>query len=322
MKHLEACEAPWFARGGQRQTLLGYLWPVPRLAETGESWLIPLPDGDRLFARVHEVPAATKILVLFHGLGGDIDSNYIHLCAAVARDLGWTCVRVNLRGAGEGLMLAEGIYHSGRSDDLSRTLAAVRSRWPGKTVVLAGFSLSGNVALNLLAGYDGEERPDAAVIFNPALQLTHASRRLSSPVGAIYDVTFVRDLRALVERKRQAGLWRGPAPLPSRLTVAGFDDLVTAPAAGFRSGSEYYEVCSAWQRVQRIDVPSVVITAEDDPLVPAEDFRSAKWSSATMVRVEKTGGHLGYLAKNGVGMKRWLPLALRAAFQELKLCSS
>lgn len=319
MNHLIACEPPWFARGGHRQTLLGFLWPVPRLAETGEIWRIPLPDGDRLFARVHDLPSASKILVLFHGLGGDIDSNYMHLSAALAAKLGWSCVRVNLRGAGEGFALAEGLYHSGRSEDVSDVLGAVRARWPGRTVVLAGFSLSGNVVLNLLGGYQGDQRPDAAVVFNPALHLVNCSGRLSARSGTIYDVSFVRDLRALVARKRAAGLWRGPDSLPARLSVARFDDLVTAPAAGFRDAQEYYRVCSAWQRVGRIDVPSVVITAADDPLVPAEDFRTAKWSSATRVRIEPFGGHLGYLMKDGTGARRWLPLALEAAFRELSL---
>lgn len=294
---------------------------MPRLAEPGESWLVPLADGDRLFLRVHDLPAADKVLVLFHGLGGDIDSNYMHLSARVAADLGWACVRVNMRGAGEGLTLARGIYHSGRSDDMSQVLAAVRTRWPGRTVVLAGFSLSGNVALNLLGGYDGEARPDAAVIFNPALHLRNCSARLSSRAGAVYDFSFVRDLRALLTEKSRAGLWDAKTELPSRLSVALFDDLVTAPAAGFKNGAEYYDVCSSWQRVNRIEVPSVVITAEDDPLVPAEDFRSAKWSSATRVRIERHGGHLGYLTAKGEGgpVKRWLPAALRGAFRELGL---
>jgi uncharacterized protein len=317
------CSPPFFARGGQLQTLLGAFLPSPKLAESGTSWKIQLADGDHLIARVHEKPSAhmSKTVLLFHGLGGDIDSSYIHRCGLVSLAQGYRVVRVNFRGAGESLTVSKGLYHSGRSADMSDVIAATKKRWPQSKILVAGFSMSGNVLLNLLGGYDGDVQPDLAVVFNPAFHLQHCSEMLRSVQGRLYDVAFVRDLkRMLVDKESdlekkiflRKKIWRATR-------VADLDELVTAPAAGFKNKEEYYQVCSAYQRVNQIQIPTVVVTASDDPIVPAEDFITAKWSSAVQLHIQQTGGHLGYLQKSAgpIGSYRWMDQGFCEALQTL-----
>ena len=58
-------------------------------------------------------------------------------------------------------------------------------------------------------------------------------------------------------------------------TVRQFDDAYTAPNHGFRDAADYYYRASALRVVDRIRVPTLVITAEDDPFVPTLTFRDA-----------------------------------------------
>ena len=49
--------------------------------------------------------------------------------------------------------------------------------------------------------------------------------------------------------------------------------MYTAPHFGFESAADYYHRASALRVIDRIRVPALVITAEDDPFVPPDAFR-------------------------------------------------
>ena len=89
-----------------------------------------------------------------------------------------------------------------------------------------------------------------------------------------YQWNFVRNLKARMRRK--AAAFPGDyslEPLRRVWTVRGFDEAYTAPHHGFRDAADYYHRASALRVVDRIRVPTLILTAEDDPFVPAEPFR-------------------------------------------------
>ena len=89
------------------------------------------------------------------------------------------------------------------------------------------------------------------------------------------------------------------------------DEVFTAPIGGFKSRSDYYATCSAAQYLRRIEIPTVLISAEDDPFVKPEDYQTATLSSQCVLHLEKCGGHMGYIKKSGFGHERWLDGALK-----------
>jgi predicted alpha/beta-fold hydrolase len=72
----------------------------------------------------------------------------------------------------------------------------------------------------------------------------------------------------------------------------------TAPHFGFRDAEDYYYRCSAMRIADRIQVPALVITAEDDPFVPSDPFRSDALSRNRHVELHITrhGGHCGFVS--------------------------
>ena len=52
-----------------------------------------------------------------------------------------------------------------------------------------------------------------------------------------------------------------------------FDEAYTAPHHGFRDATDYYHRASAMRVIDRIRVPALIMTAADDPFVPASTFR-------------------------------------------------
>lgn len=306
-----------YARGGQLQTLLGHLLPSQKVTEL-ERWEIPLADGDKLICRF--LAGSSKTIFIFvHGLGGDIDSGYMHRSAQVALDRGHSVLLVNLRGAGEGILFAKKTYHSGSAEDLSTVIRFTRKKLPGTKVITVGFSLSANLLLNLLGGQAGSDLPDGAISVNPPIDLHLTSKELQRGLNLIYDQRFVFDLKKHLRNKQKANLLDTFPTFPKITHLKGFDEIYTVPMAGFASLNDYYTRCSSRHYAHKIKTPTIVLHAEDDPFIPLEPFKTTKFPSSVHLHIERTGGHLGYLAESTpMNTKRWLDYFLNEAFAELE----
>src|SRR5262249_52039609 len=134
------------------QTLLGHFLRGRTFDHPTRRHVLWLPDGDALV--LHDsVPEGWseggRIAVLVHGLGGSHESAHVQRLAGLLLPHGLRVVRMNLRGCGDGLPLARGCYHGGRSEDVRAVLAEVRSWAPSSPITLIGLSLGGNIVLKL-----------------------------------------------------------------------------------------------------------------------------------------------------------------------------
>jgi len=296
-----ACDPPFWARGAHLQTIAANYLPSPDPVLPWERVRLELDDGDALALRV--LPGASGVVVqLFHGLGGSADGHYLLRAAARFHALGHTVVAVNHRGAGEGAGWSRRSYNSGSTLDLEAALRFGRARFPGQLQVAVGFSISANMLL-LLLGRGGTDLPDRAIAVNPPVDLEACSRRLVSGFNLCYDQYFVSKLR------RQVMLRPGALPLGRTSTLRHFDAVYTAPQAGYPSRDAYYAQCSSGPCLGRIQVPTVILTALDDPFAPGGDVLKCALAPAVHLHVEPHGGHMGYLSRN-LPDHRWLDYAL------------
>ena len=301
--------APW-APGPHAQTILSHLWktacpPLPWVPEHLE-----LEDEEML--RLEVLPGNTDTVVLyFHGLGGHATSSYVRRSATLASARGCHVIAVNHRGAGLGRGLARRPYHCGSTGDVAAVIAHARRRHPGKRIVAVGWSLSAAMLVLLLGRDRHLEQPDGALIVNPPGDLEACSHRLLRGVNRLYDRRFVKLLRYHV-----AGAPGAPA-LPPTPDLRVFDEVYTAPAAGFRDRAEYYSSCSCGPFLGDIRTPAMILTSQDDPFAPASDLGEP--SASVHLHVERHGGHCGYLAagKTPLGNHRWMDYALDHYLEEL-----
>ncbi|MFV3410060.1 YheT family hydrolase [Bdellovibrio bacteriovorus] len=317
--NLIPCAAPFWADSGHGQTLWAHFLKSAELSHFGKKFEVDLPDGDRLFCSWIE--GHTNLVVsLFHGLSGDVTSDYMQRTALICQQLGHTVVLVNHRGAGEGAPFAKRPYHSGSAEDVSVVLGQLRQMFPHKKHISVGYSLSGNIMLCLLGGYGGKNKPDGAITVNAPLNLQSGSLLLKSGFNRVYDMRFVLRLRKLVEEKHRMGLISEKYEIPKWATVWDMDQIYTAPASGFASREDYYQRCSSIQYVSGIDVPTYTLTSADDPFVDVGDYLRAPFSKHVQLHIEKRGGHMGYLHRQSlpVGGTRWLDYYLHEALRGLE----
>ncbi|MFN0197007.1 MAG: YheT family hydrolase [Planctomycetaceae bacterium] len=312
MKSIAFAPHPLF-RGGHVQTVAGMYLPSKYVPEPSTPHRVTLPDGDVIV--LHEnIPAnwspTQPVVLLMHGLAGCHQSPYLLRIARKLNDRGYRTFRMDLRGCGAGAGLARLPYHAGRSDDALRCVEYLAQQAPGSPLAVVGFSLSGNVALKLV-GEDPKKVQGlvcCAVAVNPPIDLAGCVSRLSSPINRYYDRFFTKQLHRQI-------LWIAAkvadAPvIPFKRPPRGlweFDEYFTAPVSGYENAAHYYRDCSAAQFLSRVQIPTMILTSADDPLVPISSFTSAELSSAVELRIAESGGHLGYIGRqNGDLDRRWM----------------
>lgn len=241
-------------------------------------------------------------VVLIHGVGGSDASLYVVRAASAFFDAGYHVFRLNQRGAGDGVERASGLYHAGLTEDLDTVIHDLAEDPRISGVHVVGFSGGGAVALKL-AGEWGNKAPSALkaiVSLGAPVDLARAATNIERAEALPYRAHVLRGLlRGAIKLKK-----RSPARAPyawrdllGARTIKGFDAAVTVPMHGFSSVDAYYESASAAPWLPRIEVPALVIHAEDDPMVSGASVRPALDKASPRVHVEYTerGGHLGWV---------------------------
>jgi uncharacterized protein len=290
-------------RNGHVMTV--YCWGKPRRfprLPPPEDRYFDVEHGARVLAHCHwqKQPADHPAILGLHGLESSSSAHYMRGLAEKAFARGFNVVLLNQRNCGGTEKLCEGLYHSGLTADADHVIREMAAEGISRLVV-AGYSLGGNLALKLAGDYGGA--PPAALkgvcAVSPVLELAECVRALERHQNVVYHWNFVRGLKARMRRKSVTHPGRFPVEkLADVRTVRQFDECFTAPHFGFAGASDYYHRASALRVVDRIRVPALIITAEDDPFVPVEPFRDPALTANPHVTliVTKHGGHCGFLS--------------------------
>ncbi len=297
--------APKWLRNGHAMTIA--TWARPRTLRS-----LPQPErrefrtasDTTVVAACHWQAQRTEhgTLLLLHGLEGSSDAHYMRGIADKAFRAGLNVVRLNQRNCGGTEHLTPGLYHSGLTADPHAVLRELIEHDRLPSVVLAGYSMGGNVLLRLAGelGADAPPQLKGVAAVSPVIDLEACVSAIEQPAQYVYQWNFMRNLRRSMRRKAEAfpGAY-DVGPLARLRTIRGFDDAYTAPHHGFGDAANYYQQASALRVIDRIRIPALIISAADDPFVPPSIFDAPELRSNPHVRVEITphGGHCAFLSE-------------------------
>jgi len=282
-------------RSPHLQTIGGHFWPRPSTKSCEQRLYRTEPDVQVQVET--ERPAGTPRgnLVLVHGLEGSSRSGYMRSLSHAAAMAGYTAHRFNLRSCGGSERLTKTGYHGGQTGDLLFVVRALAAE-SGAPVWMIGFSLGGNIVTKL-AGELGEDARGLIAGMcgvSAAIDLHACARRIGQPDNRLYQARFVQMMRA-----RARTVWHAtPADLRGIRTLFELDDRITAPAFGFGNAVNYYETQSAKPWLDRIRVPALFLTSQDDIFIPFSIYSHPAFRSNPFLRLMATqyGGHVGFLA--------------------------
>ncbi len=265
---------------------------------------VATPDGDHVtLVRMGTITAGVPHLFILHGLEGKITAKYAHGMLDEARKLGWSGDMMMFRSCDGEVNSARRFYHSGETTDLDFVVRRILAEHPDAQLMMCGVSLGGNVLLKWL-GEQGKSVPAqikrAAAVSVP-FDLEAGARLMENGFARVY----VRHFLATLVAKTIKKLERYPdlcdiSKLRAARTFFDFDDLLTGPVHGFTGAHDYYQQSSSIHFLNRVSVPTLLMSAWNDPFLPRsvlEKVRTIAMQNPHLwVEFPATGGHVGWVA--------------------------
>ncbi len=283
---------------GHYETIVPHLTYRPTIAYRRER--IDTPDGDFLDLDWLDHPQGQrKLLILSHGLEGDSTRSYIASAAHYFARRGWDALAWNCRSCSGEMNLTRKLYSHGQSEDLEAVVQHALSTGRYDRIVLAGYSMGGNLTLKYL-GTMGQRVPEQVthgIAFSAPCFIQHSVDSLERPDNWIYKRKFYRALAAKVRAKEaqfpgivdvtaldRIGVWRD------------FDRAFSAVIGGYEDLDEYYAYLSSGHYVGETAVPVLIVNALNDPIVPEACTPVELGRTHPLVTVEQParGGHVGF----------------------------
>ncbi len=305
-----AYRAPWWLPGGHAQTIYARLFArcgVPAFRRS--EWMTP--DDDIIAVDWIDGRADAPLVVMFHGLEGGSASHYARALMSDVAALGWRGVMPHFRGCGGLPNRQPRAYHSGDTQEIDWVLRRLHEGADGRPLFVTGVSLGGNALLKWL----GEEEDGACRIVRAAaaisapVDLRVGGMALERGFSRIYGHYFLNTMRpkAMSMLARFPGLFAAESVRRAR-TLRDFDDAVTAPMFGYVDADDYWRHASAKPLLRSIRVPTLLISARNDPFQPGNSLpRPEDLSPAIEALLTEEGGHVGYVDGAFPGHVHWLP---------------
>jgi predicted alpha/beta-fold hydrolase len=263
-----------------------------------ETHSLKTSDGDTLSFRLYQ-KQSPRLALISHGLEGSFDSGYVRGMTAALMRRGWDVLTWNMRGCGGVPNRLVTWYHSGKSDDL-KSVVSYALTLNYQEIALIGFSIGGNITLKYLGEEGTTPSPtiSRAAVLSVPMDLRGSAEVLAKRSNTVYMQYLLRPLRRRMRLKKES--------FPEHFDTTGlslirsfheFDRRFTAPFHGFKSVEEYWERCSSLGFLRSITVPTLALSALDDPFLSPSCFPHdiAREHPHLFLETPSYGGHVGFI---------------------------
>ena len=284
-------------RSPHAQTIIPSLFRKPILPAV-DIRALETSDNDVLLYRLYS-SSSKRLVVISHGLEGSFDSSYVRGMTRAMLNHRWDVLTWNMRGCGDIPNRLVTWYHSGKSEDLKAIISHALTLSYDE-IALIGFSVGGNITLKYL-GEEGASVPSPisrAFAISVPMDLQGSADVLAKSSRSIYMQYLLRPLRRRLHAKKEM--------FPDRFDLTGlsqiktfheFDRRFTAPFHGFSSVAEYWDTSSSLRYLGNIKVPTLAISALDDPFLSPSCFpiEIARSHPHLFLETPTHGGHVGFI---------------------------
>lgn len=303
--------SPWWMPGGNLQTQLPVWlrWKFPI-----DDWVsINTRDNDELSASWHKsdsINLSDQLIIITHGLEG---SNRQHYISGAINYFQSTLVNPetgnkkpdvlawNLRGCGRRENKTHKLYFSGCVSDLDDVIG-----WAEKqgyqSILLVGYSLGANITLRWLGNQSDAAKNrgiKAVCTASATVDLQSSVTKLDKWKNIIYRLIFVTSMKwRLISKARKYPAHIDLTHLHRVKSFATYDEYYSAPLNGFADTNELYQASSAIHVLDKIQVPCLIVQAQNDPFLATESIPISLLENHSSVTLEvcESGGHVGFLS--------------------------
>lgn len=267
-----------------------------------QSEKLELEDGDFLNID-YTLSSSQKVVILCHGLEGNSQRTYINSCADYFLNQNFSVFAWNNRSCGGEMNRLPRLYHHATIEDLDAVIQFALSK-EIQEVYLIGFSMGGAQVLNYLGRIPNlNPKVKAGVAISVPIEIKASADSLKKGFNQVYMKNFVLDLTKKLKIKAQQFPELMDWNKIKNITNFDYlDDNFTAPMHGFADKEDYYFKVSPARSIDKIEKPTLIINAFDDPFLGEGCFpvELAKNNTNIYLETPKYGGHCAYPMKKSV----------------------
>jgi uncharacterized protein len=242
----------------------------------------------------------SKLAILTHGFLGNTTRPYLLGGVKSFNLAGYDALAWNHRGLGGENNRFEKITIHGSSDDLESVINHALHLKQYTEIVLVGYSKGGNISLK----YAGEKAQNIPTEIKKIIAISSPTDMQGS-VNAMgkkgfYTERFKSKLLKFLKNRSELIDKQLFKDFATFKCLDDFTDYYIAPLNGFKDAKEYYDRCAAMHVVDKIRVPSLLLNAQNDPVLSESCamLDTARHSDYIFSEMPKHGGHCGFYAPN------------------------
>ena len=298
--------APVFIPGGFLQTVIpgSFL----KLKVPFERVRIDLSDGDFLDLDWLKL-GRKKLIIGTHGLEGSSRSGYMLQLARQCIHSDFDLLAWNCRSCSGEMNRCKKLYHHADIEDIDQVFRYVLEMEAYEEFFLIGYSMGGCISIKYLAESAlARKYISACAAISTPCDIGVATRALDDWQNRIFRTHFLFKLKSKLQDK----IRRFPDEVPfdnlnDIRNWAEFDKKVIAPFNGYETPSDFYQDASANSYLDKLDTPTLLINAQNDPILQsgAIPVQSAFENPMISIELPLLGGHV-YFPVN-LQMRSYIP---------------
>lgn len=263
---------------------------------------VPMTNESNSTGRWSPATGHCKLALLTHGYLGSSTRQYMLGAVKAFRRTGYDVLAWNHRGLGGEPNRLEIMTTHGSTHDLAAVIDHARARGY-QSITLVGFSKGGNLALKY-AGELGTNLPTAIRSVVAVSVPCDLRGSWDACRGTFYGWYFQRKLHQFMRYRKALIPPERFRELARLRTLDEYTNHYVAPLYGWRDWQEYCERCAALPYLPAITVPTLILNAQNDPVLSpgCSPVELARTSDHLFVETPRYGGHCGFYERAADGL--------------------
>jgi len=323
MQPWDGFQPPLFLKNAHIQTVLASsklrTLGTNTMRDVARKEIIDTAEGIKLlgYHSVQNDGQAKGLAILLHGWEGSADSTYLLRCGKSLYASGYDIFRLNFRDHGDSHHLNKGIFYAVLLEEVYQAVVQAAGFSGGRPVFLIGFSLGGNFVLRILK----------KCVNVPIKNLRHAVSisPVLNPQKSTTKIDQIAFIRKYFLAKWRRSLTKKQALFPDLYdfgnvmgvkTIQALTDALLEKYSDFPTAQDYFDAYAVMgPAIADIHTPTTIVTAQDDPIIPIEDFYDLKLNKHIRLVIHPHGGHNGFIT--GFKLQSWYENMITRLFDQI-----
>jgi uncharacterized protein len=260
--------------------------------------IVTTSTGSKLLSFYSPHKKSKGLIILLHGWEGSSSSTYILSTGDFFYNLGFSVCRLNLRDHGDSHHLNEGLFHGALLEETFEAVNYLSQQSENLPVYLMGFSLGGNFSLRIAIKHSKTPIANLKHIFAISPPLDPYKTTLAIDNGYFfYRIYFLKKWKRSLIKKQL--LFPGKYDFNKMLNAKTCIGLTEDVMPYFPSLSSYRDYFNLYtlknDSFKNLNIPVRIFIAEDDPVIPHEDYYKIRENAFLKISRQRFGGHCGFI---------------------------